>query len=129
MKQQQRTVVLVLEDEKPLYEVIKAKLETEGFIVVVAKSVHQALEYLQDGVAVNVIWLDHYLFGKEDGLDFVNKIKQKGSAWKNIPIVVVSNTVSPEKVQAYLKLGVQKCYSKVDFTLGHIIANMKKLLK
>lgn len=121
--------ILLLEDEKPLMEVIKAKFEIEGFNVVMARSVDQALEYLKNGVKIDLVWLDHYLFGKENGLDFVTQLKQEGSSWKNLPIFVISNTVSPDKVKKYLELGVQKCYTKVDFRLDKIVADIKKFLE
>lgn len=122
-----RNNILVLEDEKPLLEVIKDKLETEGFGVVTARASDQALEYLKEGVKIDAVWLDHYLFGKEDGLEFVTRLK-KGLN-KNLPVFVVSNTVSPDKVQEYVKLGVQKCYTKVDYRLDQIVADIKKLLR
>ncbi len=121
--------ILILEDEQSLLEVIKSKFETEGFSVVTAKSVSQALGYLKSRVKIDAIWLDHYLFGKENGLDFVTKIKQKGSAWEKLPVFVISNTVSTEKVQSYFKLGVKKYYTKVDFRLDQIIADIKEFLK
>ena len=125
----QKKTILILEDETPLLEVIKSKLETEGFRVVTARSVSQALEYLKNGIKINLVWLDHYLLGKESGLDFITKLKQKGSVWKNLPVFVVSNTVSPEKVQIYFNLGIKKCYTKVDFRLDQIIADIKKFLE
>ena len=128
IKNQNKTI-LILEDERPLLEAIKAKIKTEGFRAVTAKSVPQALDYLKKGAKNDLIWLYHYLYGKEDGLDFMAKIKQDGSAWKNLPVFVVSNTVSPDKIQVYLKLGVKKCYTKVDFRLDQIIADIKQFLK
>jgi len=128
MKKQNK-IILILEDEKPLWEVIKAGFETKGFSVVTARSVDQGLDYLKNGVKIDAVWLDHYLFGKKDGLDFVTKLKQKGSVWKNLPIFVVSNTVSPEKIKLYLKLGVQKCYTKVDYRLDQIVTYIKEFLE
>lgn len=127
MKKKREQVVLVLEDEKPLLGVIKDKLETEGFSVVTARAVNQALDYLKEGVKVDAVWLDHYLFGKEDGLDFVKALKNE-ELWKQLPVFVISNTVSPDKVQTYLKLGVKKCYTKVDYRLDKIIADISRFL-
>ena len=121
--------ILVLEDEQPLLEVIKAKLESCGFSVVTTRAVEQALNYLEDKVAVDAIWLDHYLLGKEDGLDFVTRLKQDGGKWKQIPIFVVSNTGSPDKVRSYLRLGINKYYTKVDYRLDQIIADIKEFLE
>jgi CheY-like chemotaxis protein len=116
--------ILVVEDEKPLLEVIKTKLEKEGFSVVTARSVEQALGYLEDIGSINAVWLDHYLLGKEDGLDFVAKCKQPDSWCKDIPIFVVSNTASADKVHSYLKFGVTKYYVKAEKKLDEIVTEI-----
>ncbi len=121
--------ILVLEDERPLVEVIKIKLEQNGFKIVTARSVDQAVGYLEDGVHVDAIWLDHYLLGRENGLDFVSKLKHEKAFWRNIPIFVVTNTASPEKIQSYLHLGVEKYYAKLDYRLDQIITDIKTFLK
>lgn len=117
-------IILVLEDERPLLEAIKIKLRLNDFAVVTARSVKQALSYVEDIKDINAIWLDHYLFGKENGLDFVAKIKSN-PAWKKIPIFIVSNTASPEKVQSYISLGVNKYYTKADYPLDKIIKDIE----
>jgi CheY-like chemotaxis protein len=119
--------VLVMEDEQPLIEAISAKLKINGFQTVSARSVQQGINLLEDGVPIDVIWLDHYLFGKEDGLDFVSQIK-RSQKWKDIPIFVVSNTASPDKVKTYMHLGVDKYYVKAEHRLDEIIDEMKKVL-
>jgi len=121
--------ILVVEDEKPLLEAIKQKLEMNNFSVVTARSVEQAINYLKDIKKIDVIWLDHYLLGKENGLDFVVKIKEENSKWKNIPVIVVSNTVSPEKITTYLRLGINKYYTKADYRLDKIIEDINKFLE
>ena len=120
--------ILVLEDEQPLLAVIRAKLESYGFSVVTARAVKQALNYLEDKVVVDAIWLDHYLLGKENGLDFVTRLKQDGGKWKQIPIFVVSNTGGPDKVRSYLRLGINKYYTKVDYRLDQIVTDIKEFL-
>ncbi len=120
--------ILIIEDERPLAEAIKLKLEKNGFSTVSARSVNAALQYLTEGVKIDAIWLDHYLLGKENGLDLVIKMKEDGSKWKKIPIFVVSNTASPDKVAGYLRLGVEKYYTKSDFRLEKIISDLKGVL-
>jgi CheY-like chemotaxis protein len=121
--------VLIVEDEKPLQDVIKKKMETCGCSVVTARSVNQAIGYLEEGVKIDVIWLDHYLLGKETGLDLVARLKSSDSPWRQIPIFVVSNTASEDKVKCYLGLGVTKYYTKADYRLDQILADMKKHLE
>jgi len=119
--------ILVVEDETPLQEAIKAKLLNSGFEVTTARTVGQALGVLEDVGGISVIWLDHYLLGKEDGLDFVAKLKNDDK-WKSIPVFVVSNTASPDKVKSYISLGVSKYYTKSDYRLDQIIADIKEFL-
>lgn len=123
----ERKTILVLEDEKPLLDAIKLKLEKSDFDVVTARSVEQAKDYLTDVSGVRVIWLDHYLLGKEDGLDFVAWIKNN-EKWKHIPIFVVSNTASQDKVSSYINFGINKFYTKSDYRLDQIIDDIKRTL-
>ena len=124
----EQKIILVVEDERPLANAIKAKLEKSGFAVITARTVEQALNYLEDLERVDVIWLDHYLLGKEDGLDFVTKIKSQDGKWKKIPIFVVSNTASPAKVQSYILLGISKYYIKAEHRLDEIVSGIKSFL-
>ncbi|MEI7424776.1 MAG: response regulator, partial [Candidatus Staskawiczbacteria bacterium] len=58
-----KKTILVVEDEKPLMDAVKRKLEISGFYVVTARDVEQALGYLEDLEKVDLVWLDHYLLG------------------------------------------------------------------
>ncbi len=128
MKKQIKKVVLILEDEQPLLQVIKAKFETEGLSVATAKSTAQALDYFKNRIKIDAVWLDHYLFGKEDGLDFLSKLRRIDQG-KNLPVFLISNTASAEKIQAYQKLKIKKCYTKVDFKLEEIVKDIKEYLE
>lgn len=121
--------ILIVEDERPLLRAIKKKFELSGFDVVTAVSSAQALSYLKDIPEIAVIWLDHYLFGKGDGIDFMAKIRGKNSLWKDIPVFVVSNTASSDKISSYMKLGAKNYYVKADHTLEEIVAEVKKFLE
>jgi CheY-like chemotaxis protein len=120
--------ILVVEDERPLLEAIKTKLNISGFNTLSSRSVAEALSYLTTENNISVIWLDHYLLGQENGLDLVAQLKDEDSPWKNIPIFVVSNTASSDKVQSYIQLGVNQYYTKSDYRLDDIIADIKKFL-
>ena len=118
--------LLVVEDEQPLLEAIRAKLEKRNFKVTTARTAEQAYSYVTDGVKVDAIWLDHYLLGSKDGLDLVSNLKSAGSNFRNIPIFVVSNTASPSKVQSYLRLGINKYFTKSNTKLEDIVNDLKK---
>jgi DNA-binding response OmpR family regulator len=118
-----------LEDEKPLLEAIKIKLEKSGLDVVTSRTVEQAKQYATDLPKIDAIWLDHYLLGKENGLDFVAWCKEDDNAkCKLIPIFVVSNTASPDKVSTYMTLGAKEYFIKANHRLDEIIAQIVKEL-
>lgn len=121
--------ILVVEDEQPLINAIKKKLETGGYDVVTARSYEQAIEYLNTIDSISCIWLDHYLLGTESGLDLVVDLKKDDSKWKNLPVYVVSNTAGPDKVQAYLRLGVNKYFTKADYRLDEIVGEIDKAIE
>ena len=128
MTQNEKTI-LVVEDEKPLADAIKKKLEINGFDVVTARDVTQALNYLEELQKIDLVWVDHYLLGKQNGLDLVIKMKEKNSKWKDIHIFVISNTATPDKVANYVDLGVDKYYVKADYRLDDIINDIKLVLE
>lgn len=67
--------VLVVEDERPLQEIIKRKLELSGYKVLTERTVDQAIGCVENLGIIDVIWLNRYLLGRENGLDFVTKLK------------------------------------------------------
>ena len=123
----EQKTILVVEDERPLLEVIKIKLEKMGFAVVTARSVEEATKQLSEVESVSAIWLDHYLLGKENGLDCVALCKDD-DATRDVPIFVVSNTVTEDKVQAYLKLGVNSYHVKAQKRLDDIIEEISEAI-
>lgn len=119
--------ILVVEDEESLLTIIDKKLSMNGFEVITARDIDQSLKSLNETEKIDCIWLDHYLLGKKDGLDLVIKIKNNDK-WKNIPIFVISNTAGSDKIKSYLKLGIEKYYTKSDYSLGQIVDDIKKEL-
>jgi DNA-binding response OmpR family regulator len=139
----------VIEDERPLLEIVNEKLVEKGFGVITARSVDQvfnamldknglgviavtnikqALEYLENLEQIDAIWLDHNLIGKENGIDFVKKFKANGGRWNKIPIFVISNTESSETIKSYVNLGVSKYYVKSNHRLDEIINDINSSL-
>lgn len=128
MKEKEQKIVLVVEDEKPLLDAVRTKLEKSGFSVVTARTADQAYGLLEDVARVDVIWLDHYLIGKQNGLDFVAHIKAEDK-YKNIPVFIVSNTASSDKITSYINLGVNQYYVKSNFRLDTIIKDIRASLE
>lgn len=119
--------VLVVEDEKSLARIIEKQLEKFGCGVSVADNVEDAMREIEKG-NIDAIWLDHYLLGKKNGLDLVVELKEKGGKFSQIPIFVVSNTATGDKIDAYLRLGVDRYYVKAEHSLAEMIGDVEGFL-
>lgn len=120
-----KKAILVVEDEKALGSAIKDSLEKNGYSVLRADRVIDALQLLESNPEVNAIWLDHYLLGDKTGLDFMHDIR-RNKDWDNIRVFVVTNSVSDDKVENYEILGIEKYFVKSNSSLSDIIGTIKE---
>jgi CheY-like chemotaxis protein len=122
------TKVLVVEDSIGLQKAIMSKLTQEGFEVISAVASVEAIEKLEQTPDVEFIWLDHYLLGEETVLYFIIKVKND-ERFKHIPVFLVSNTATADKIKTYMHLGIDKYYMKSNISLKEIIDDVKELLE
>ncbi len=120
--------VLVLEDDESLATAVTAALTANQFSVKQVQTIEDGLEYMNSDTTVDAVWLDHYLLGTGDGLDFVVMLKSEPK-WKGIPVFVVSNSADGGNIKSYLQLGVNNYYTKTDFDIQHIISDIKYTLQ
>jgi DNA-binding response OmpR family regulator len=119
--------ILVLEDERQLAMAVREAFIARGFEPHIVATVEDGIKQLENLKEIDVIWLDHYLLGSGNGLDFVVQVKNH-EAWKNIPIFVVSNTASTTNIRSYLQLGVTNYYTKADYDINQIITDIEYTL-
>lgn len=120
--------IMVIEDEPLLLKAIKIKLELNGFITIVCQSGQEALNYLEKNIeSPDIIWLDYYLKDM-NGLEFMNNLKKNHKCF-SIPVIVVSNSASPEKVHHMLALGAKKYLLKSQYKLEEIIEIMRGFIE
>lgn len=86
------TTILVVDDEPPICELLARYLQPEGYSVLIAGSVDQALNLL-DGQRVDLILLDLHMPGAHDGEELLFDLRDRGS---DVPIIVVSGWVDDE---------------------------------
>lgn len=123
-----QTTIMVVEDETLLLQAITKKLKLSGLDVISCASGQQAVDYLGSlDDLPDAVWLDYYLKDM-NGLAFMQAIKENPK-WQDIPVVVVSNSASPEKVHNMLALGARKYILKAEYRLDEIIAMMQELIK
>lgn len=116
--------ILILEDERQLAKALREVFTERGFNPIVVSTVEDGLKELKNLGKVDVVWLDHYLLGAGNGLDFVVELKNNHD-WKTIPIFVVSNDSSANNIRSYIQLGVYNYYTKADYDIGQIINDIE----
>lgn len=116
-------LIMVVEDETILIQAICKKLELSQYRCIPCTSVQAAIEALEKGKELpDAIWLDFYLKDM-NGLEFMTRVREN-KRWSKIPVIVVSNSASPEKVNHMLALGVKKYLLKAEHRLEDIIDHL-----
>lgn len=115
-----KKTVLVVEDELLLLKAIVLKLNLKNINTVAASSGKEALDYLSTTDKLpDAIWLDYYLTDM-DGLTMMH-LMRKNHSLSNIPVIVVSNSATPEKIHNMQALGIKKYVLKAEYSLEDII--------
>lgn len=128
MEEKKHRTILVLEDERQLAKAVHEAFTERGFETIIVSTVNDGIRQLENLGHVDVIWLDHYLLGTGNGLDFVVQLKNH-TEWQKIPIFVVSNTASSGNIRSYIQLGVNNYYTKADYDINQIITDIEYTLK
>lgn len=119
--------IMVIEDETLLLQAITKKIKLSNMDVLSCASGKQAMDYLESlDELPDAVWLDYYLKDM-NGLEFMQKVKENPK-WENIPVIVVSNSASPEKVTSMLALGAKKYILKAEYRLDQIIIMIKQFI-
>lgn len=117
--------ILLVEDGKDLLELMKMKLEIEGFEVQVAQTGGQALNYLQKNRPALVL-LD-ILLPDIDGLTVLNEIAAN-SKTKNLPVIILSNLADQGSLEQTAAVGDYEYLVKAKISLNEIVIKIKKKL-
>lgn len=103
--------ILIVDDEKQIRDLLTRFLEPEGYCVLTAGNVAQALALLA-AQPIDLILLDLHMPGPQNGEDFLFLLRDRGN---DIPIIVVSGYVDdeatldhPECVHAVVKKPVRQ---------------------
>lgn len=119
--------IMVVEDEELLLRAITKKLEMVGKKVVSCTSGEQALDYLNNLPDLpDAIWLDYYLKDM-NGLAFMAQLK-KNPTWAGIPVMVVSNSATQDKVSQMLALGAKKYILKAESRLDDLVGVVDEIV-
>ena len=115
--------VLIVEDEKPLSNVLQLKLNEEGMETQTAYDGEEAVRKIEAN-GYDLVLLDLILPVK-DGFEVLKELQEKNI---KVPIIVVSNLGQEEDIEKTRKLGVKGYLVKANSTLDDIVKVVKKFL-
>lgn len=120
-----KRTILIVEDEKALQNAAKMGLQKHEYETISVASKKEAMAIISSDHRVDAVWLDHYLIGKESGLDLLTEIRSSAE-YRAIPVFVVTNSVDDDKISSYAALGVEKYFVKADSKISDIIGDIGK---
>jgi CheY-like chemotaxis protein len=110
--------ILIVEDEGIIIDLLKKKLEKEGYEVEVARDGEEGLRKMRE------IWPDLILLDLEmpkiSGLGLMEEIN-KNPSLKRIPIIVMSEAGDSFELKRARELGAKDFIIKIEFDLPQII--------
>ncbi|EKD48355.1 MAG: phosphate regulon transcriptional regulatory protein PhoB [uncultured bacterium] len=117
--------ILVAEDDEFLIKAYKAKLEQEGFEILLATDGEEAVS-LVNSENPSVILLD-VMMPKISGFEVLETVR-KNPATKDIPVIIMSNLGQESDVKKGLNLGAQDYLIKSNLDMDQIVTKIRKYI-
>ena len=117
--------ILVVEDEAALADVLRKKLQTEGYEVSLAADGASGLAAMRNW-RPDLVLLDIVL-PKMDGYQ-VLEARDKDNILKAIPVIVISNSGQPVEIDRALALGVKDYLVKAQFSPDEVMEKVHKYI-
>lgn len=122
---EEEKTVLVIEDEDALQDAIRLKLLAAGYKIFIVTTAEEGLELLKT-IRPDLIWLDLLLPGM-GGVQFLEQIRSDEKL-KDLPVMIVSVSGSPEKVKRAFQLNIVDYIVKSQYRLEDIIKKIDNFL-
>ncbi|MGD1003222.1 MAG: response regulator [Minisyncoccia bacterium] len=117
--------IMIIEDDRFLSSLMKARLEKEGFVVTQAFDGEEAMEMLKQDIP-SLIILD-LIMPKVTGFEVLQMISITPQLEK-VPVVIVSNLAQDSDIEKAQQLGAKEYFVKVRVSIDDLIEKIKTLV-
>lgn len=121
----QKTKVVIVEDEKMLADMYTTKFTMEGFDAQKANDGQAGFELVKQ-VIPNIVLLD-IIMPKIDGFAVLKMLKAEPTT-KNVPVILLSNLGQDEDVRKGKELGAADYFVKANHTPAEVVQKVKLVL-
>lgn len=122
-KNKSKEIILLVEDDALLQEVLKTKMEKDGYVVVTTADGLEVLD-LAKKHSPNLIVLDLIIPGI-DGFTVLKQLKEDDTLSK-IPVVVLSNLDKEDDVKSTIALGAREHIVKASTKIEDVMKAIKR---
>ncbi len=123
--EQQSKKIMMIEDDRFLSSLIKARLEKDGFTVTQAFDGEEAMQALKSE-RPNLIILD-LIMPKVTGFEVLQTISITPGLAKT-PVVILSNLAQDSDIQKARQMGAREYFVKVKISIDDLIGKIKTLM-
>jgi DNA-binding response OmpR family regulator len=123
---EQKTKVLIVEDEEILLTALCEELKQEGFDAIGAKDGMEGVEKAASEKP-ELILLD-LVMPRLDGIGALKQLKENPET-QNIPVVILTNLSDYDKVSDALSLGAMDYLVKANYRLEELVTKIKTVIK
>ncbi len=118
--------LLIIEDDKTLLNLLKRKLEKEGYDLEIAEDGEEGLTKIKEENP-DLVLLD-IIMPKKSGFDVLRAMSQEKET-KDIPVIIISNSGQPVEIEKAKETGPVVDYLiKADFTPAEVSTKVKDYL-
>ena len=117
--------IMVIEDDRFLSSLIKARLEKDGFIVTQAFDGEEAIQALKEKKP-NLIILD-LIMPKVTGFEVLQMVSIT-PGFEKVPVVILSNLAQESDIEKARQLGAKEYFVKVKISIDDLIGKIKVLV-
>lgn len=123
---EQKKLILIVEDEKTLFNALDMKLESAGFRTLGARDGEECLA-VATKEHPDLILMD-IVMPKMDGMTALSKLRE--DEWgKDVPVIILTNLSSAEDISRATKKGVYDYLVKANWKLEDVVEKVKKTLE
>ena len=121
----QNKTIMIIEDDRFLSSLMKARFEKDGFTIVQAFDGQEAIEIFKQQVP-GLIILD-LIMPKVTGFEVLQTISITPQLEK-VPVVILSNLAQDSDIEKARQLGAKEYFVKVKVSIDDLVSRVKGLL-
>jgi len=125
MAEGQKTI-MIIEDDRFLSSLMKARLEKDGFMTVQAFDGEEAVKLLRE-TPPNLIILD-LIMPKVTGFEVLQTVSITPQL-HDVPVVILSNLAQDSDIEKARQLGAKEYFVKVKVSIDDLVGRIKMLVQ